>query len=166
VATHRIPIINFASLPDTSGSVYFERSSQNFGTNDRYPHLVGVFTDTSTKIGLRGKFTVPKNYVGTPKIVVVWATTVNSGNAIWDFDYKAVADGESFDPSADDENLTVTTAAPGTAQRRKDSEMSITAANLAADDEVLFTLSRDGASSDTIAASLYLFGAYFQYADA
>ena len=168
MATFRLPILNFAAQPGSSGNVWFEPASVGFGSNDRYPHTVAVFKDTSTKDSLAGKFVVPKNYVGTPKIIVAWSTAATSGDAIFDFDYTAVGGdaAESLDPSADQQSVTVTDAASGTARQRQECEMALTAANLAVDDEVLFNFSRDGASSDTIAASVYVFSLFFQYTDA
>lgn len=164
--TFRVEIETAQTLPDTSGNVWAEPASISQPTNDRYPNIVFRFKDTATKDGLGGSFTVPKNFVGSPKIYAMWTTTATSGNAIWNFDYTAIAAGETLDPSADQESLTVTTAAPGTTQLRVDSSMSITAANLAVDDIVQFKFSRNGAGSDTIAADLILYKLVFEYQDA
>ncbi len=167
MSTHRIPILGPNTLPDSSGAVYFEPAAVNFQANDRYPHLVAVFADTATKISLGFLFKVPKNYVGTPKIVLVWATTAITGSAVWDVDYRAIADAEDLDPSTDQESVTATSAAPGTARLRKDVSLSLTGTNLAADDVVQGKISRDGAdAADTLAAAAYLVGAFFEYADA
>lgn len=167
MATHRIPILGWATLPDSSGSVWFEPLAV-LATNDVWPELVAVFADTATRIGLGGRFTAPKNYVGTPKFVIVWSTTATSGNAIWDVDYRAVGadNSESLDQTGNQESLSVTDAAPGAAWRRMECLIAATAANFAVDDEVQFTLFRDGADSDTIAASIVLFQLLFEYADA
>lgn len=166
MATHRVGIIGAATLPDSSGNVFFESSSVK-DTNDRYPHLVAIFNDTATKIGLRGRFQVPQNYVGTPAIVVAWKSTAITGDVVWDFDYTAVAVGESADPSTDQESATVTDTAAGTTLLLNEASIPLTAANLAAGDEVLFTLSRDGAvAGDTMAAAAILEAAYLEYADA
>ncbi|HEU0142904.1 MAG TPA: hypothetical protein VFQ79_24500, partial [Bryobacteraceae bacterium] len=153
--------------PAGAGNVYAEPAAVNFQSNDRYPQMVFAFLDTSTRDGLGGRFAVPKNYAGSPKIVVDWSTTATAGNAVWDFDYTAVGGdaAESYDPSADQQSVTVTDAASATARRRQSCEMSLTASNLAPDDTVQFTLFRDGAGGDTIAATLYLFGLYFEFSD-
>jgi len=168
MATHIVPILNDATHIDTSGNVYKEPAALNLQTNDRFPHMVYVFTDTGTRDKIGGLFRVPKNYVGTAKVGLVWATTATSGNARWEFDYKAIADGESSDPSADDESVGSTVVAPGTARLYKVTEISLTSANIVADDHVQFAIARDGAEAgpaDTIAASIYLAYAYFSYAD-
>lgn len=166
MASHRIPILGFGTTPDGSGSVFPEPSSIKLA-NDLYPRLVWVFNDTATKISLYGAFLVPKNYVSAPALVVRWATTATTGNVQWALDYRAIADGESFDPTTHQESVTSgAIAVPGTAKLEKETSINLTAANLAIDDWVEFILSRDGASgNDTAAAALMLIGASFGYAD-
>jgi hypothetical protein len=138
-------------------------------TNDVWSHLVLIYNDTATKLNCFGRFTVPKNYVGTAKIIVVWTATATTGNVVWDFDYRAVGgnDAESLDQTGFQESVTVTDAAPGAAHRRLEASATLTAANLAVDDEVEFQISRDGAdASDTMAAAAMLFEVLFEYADA
>lgn len=169
MATWRVPILGAATLPDTSGNVYPEPAAINLQSNDRYPHITWVFADTSTRDKLGGLFEVPGDYVGSPAIVLVWATTVTSGNVRWEFDYTAIADAESSDPSADQESVGSTVAVPGTARLYKVTSVSLTAGNFAASDTVQFVIARDGAESgpaDTAAASVYLANALFRYADA
>jgi hypothetical protein len=163
MATHILDVP--LQLPDTSGNALFEPAAINFGTNDRYPIEVAVFKDTSTRVGIGFQFRVPQIYVGTPKLLIEWATTATSGTADWEADYTAIADNESLDPSADQENVVNTGTAPGTARLREVTELTLTGGNLAAGDLVLGTLFRDGADADTIAASLYVFGLYFSFAD-
>lgn len=165
MATRNIPIP--LQLPD--GGAYFELADTNFLANDRYSRMVLALPDTGTKIGCTGRFRVPKNYVGTPELVIVWGTTATSGNVVFDFDAKAVADGESLDPSTDDETATATVAAPGTARLAKVTTIALSA-TYAPDDLVTFKLSRDGATgggaTDTLGATCYVEAAYFQYVDA
>jgi hypothetical protein len=164
MATHLLPIA--LELPDSSGNAYFEPAAVNFGSNDRYPGMVLVLKDTATRVGCGFKFRVPQNYVGTPKFVVEWATTATSGTFDVEVDYTAIAAGETLDPSSDQENVAATDTAPGTARFRETVELAATGGNFAAGDIVLGSLFRDGADADTIAASVYVFGLYFSYADA
>lgn len=167
MATHRISILGPGTIPDTSGNVFFEPFDVK-ATNDVWDRLVCVFNDTATRIGLHGDFAVPKNYVGAPKIIVVWTSTAITGNAVWDFDYRAVGgnDTESLDQAGTQESVTVTDAAPGAALRRLEAEMALTAANLAVDDEVEFTFFRDGTDvAETMAAAGLLFRLLFEYTD-
>lgn len=167
MATHRIPIINWATVPDTSGSVWVAAYDE-FATNDVWDRLVVAFADGSTRIGLRGGFNVPKNYAGTASIIVVWTATVTSGDIVWDFDYRGVGgnDTESLDQAGTQESVTVTDTAPGAANRRLETSLSLTSANLEVDDEVTFELFRDGTDvADTMASNALLFGLYFQFSD-
>jgi hypothetical protein len=87
----------------------------------------------------------------------------------WDFDYRAVGgnDTESMDQSGTQESVNNNDTAPGAAHRRLECELTLTAGNFAADDEVLFTLFRDGTDAgDTMAAAAIVFQVLFEYADA
>jgi len=167
MATHRIPILGFSTVPDSSGNVFLEPYDVK-ATNDVWDRLVLIFNDTATRDGIHGGFVVPKNYVGTPKIVVVWTSTATSGNVVWDCDYRAVSgdDSESLDQTTNQESVTATDAAPTAAHNRLEAPMALTAGNLAADDEVEFTLFRDGTAADTMAAAAIVFSVFFEYADA
>lgn len=168
MATLRLPILGWAAIPDSSGSVFFEPYSVK-ATNDAWPALVGVFNDTATRIGLHGRFTVPKNYVGNAKLVIVWSTTATSGDVEWDFDYRAVGgdDAESLDQSGTQESVNLNDTAPSAAHERMETLITLTAGNFAVDDEVEFTVFRDGTDAgDTIAAAVMLFALLFEYTDA
>jgi hypothetical protein len=163
MATHVEPVP--LTLPDTSGNVYFEPGAINFESNDRYPGEVCVFKDTATRIGCGFQFRVPQNYVGSPVFLVGYATTATSGTYDVEIDYTAIATTETLDPSADQENLGATDTVPGTARIRDEVSLSATAGNFAAGDIVKGTLFRDGSESDTVAASIYVIGLWFQYVD-
>lgn len=168
MATHRIPILGFNTVPDASGNVFLEPYSIK-ATNDVWRHLHFIFNDTSTRDLLYGLFNVPKNYVGTASLIIVWTSTATTGDVVWDFDYRTVAgnDTTSLDQAGTEEAVTVTDTAPGATDRRLEVSISLTSANLAADETVEFLFGRDGASgSDTMAAAAQLVGLFFQYADA
>lgn len=166
MANHEILITDV--LPDSSGSVTPEPHAVNFGVNDRWPSMVWKFGDTSTRLALGFKFRVPLNYVGTPVFIPIWSATITTGNVRWEIDYRAIAAGESYDPSTDQENLVVTSGAPATARFVVEPTMAATAANLAAGDNVIGALFRDGAdaANDTMASPAYLIGFILKYADA
>lgn len=168
MATHRIPVLGWASVPDTSGSVFFEGYDVK-ATNDVWDRLVLVFNDTATRIGIHSGFTVPKNYVGGAKYIVVWTTTATSGDVEWDVDYRAVGgdDTESLDQTSNQESLNLNDTAPSAAHERMETAITATAGNFAVDDEVELTLFRDGTDAgDTIAAATIVFAVLFEYTDA
>ena len=164
MATRRINILNFATLPDTSGNVWFEPAALT-QTNDRYPQMVARFKDTATKDSLGIRFPVPDNYVGSPVMEVIWTSTATTGNVIWVIDYNSGSKTATLDPSTDEESPTVTTAAPGTSQTGVASRMTLTAANLAANDIFQGKVSRNGAGSDTMAADAVVYNIIFEYVD-
>ena len=165
MATHRIPILGAATNPH-SGDVYFTPLSTIAPTNDLYESLVLAFNDTSVKDEVSGIFQVPVNYGGTAaNIVVLWTSTVTSGNVVWDFDYNAIGVGESADPSSHTDTDTVTDAAPGTTMLIQEAVIALTAGDFAAEDSVLFQFGRDGAASDTLAGIVIVLGLLFEYDD-
>ena len=168
MATIRRSILGFATIPDASGDVFFEPYSIK-ATNDVWRRLVVIFNDTAARDGLRGAFNVPKDYVGAPKIIVVWTATATSGDVEWDFDYRAVGgnDVESLDQTGTQESVNVNDTAPSAAHERMEAFLSLTAANLVPDDTLLFELFRDGTDGgDTMAAAAIVHDVLFEYSDA
>ncbi len=167
MATHRIPILAGAS-PDNSGDVFSEPYSVK-ATNGLWDYPVWVFNDTATRIGLRGKFDVPQNYVGTAKIIVHWTSTAVTGDVEWDFDYRAIGgdDTESLDQATAQETVNINDTAPSAVNERMTATLTLTAANLAAGDTAQFELFRDGTDAgDTLAAAVTVHDVLFEYADA
>lgn len=167
MTTHIIPILGANTIPDTSGNCFLE-SYTTRATNDVWGFLVFIFADTATRIGLRGMFRVPQNYVGTAAIIVEWTSTATSGDVEWDFDYRAIGgnDAESMDQAGTQETVNSNDTAPTAANNRLSFSLSLTSANLVAGDLVEFELFRDGTDGgDTMAAAAILFGAWFSYAD-
>ena len=169
--TQRKRLLGWQTMPDSTGEAFFQPADPDFGSSDIARQLVlalGLATASqpSAKHGVYGAFRVPTDFVSDAKIVIEWSATLTSGNVVFDFDYNAVGgdDTETFDPAAWQESLTVTDAAPGTARRKLTAELTMTDANLAADDVVEFFLGRDGADgSDTMAGRAYVFEVSFEY---
>ena len=173
MATHRIPILGFSTRPDDTGECFFEPADLNFGANDFARQFVlalgsALAAAPTVKHGVYGAFRVPKNYIGTAKVIIEWSMTVVAGDVVFDFDYNAVGgnDVESLDPAAWQESVTVTDTASGTARRKMTAEVALTSGNLAIDDLVEFFIGRDGADgADTMAGRAYIFEATFEYVD-
>lgn len=168
MATHRLPILGWSTVPDTSGNVFFEPYSIK-ATNDVWEYLVCVFEDTSTRDGLRGRFDVPQNYVDTANLIVVWTLhTTATGDVEWDFDYRAVGgnDTESLDQSGTQETVNANDTNPSAINERMEISISLTDGNFATGDTVQFELFRDGTDSgDTISEAIILHGLFFEYND-
>ncbi len=166
MATHRIPILSGNTYPDTSGNCYLNPYN-NLATNDIWRQLHWNFANPSADIKLYGAFNVPKNYVGTAALIVVWTSTVTSGNFGIEFAYRAVGgnDSESLDQNTAQETVNTTDVAPGATDRRMEISLSLTSANLAADDTVEYYFARDD-SADTLAGIVQVVDLFFQYSDA
>lgn len=168
MATHRISIFGWSTVPDTSGDVFFEPYDVK-ATNDVWDYLVAIFNDTATRLGLRGKFDVPQNYVGSAKIIVHWTATATTSDVEWDFDYRAVGgdDAESLDQTGTQESVNVADTAPSAVNERMTATLSLTSTNIVAGDTVQFELFRDGTDAgDTMAAAAIVHDVLFEYADA
>lgn len=171
MATFRIPILGFSTRPDDTGEAFFEPADLNFGANDLARQFVlalgsGLAAAPTVKHGVYGSFEVPKNYVSSPVVGIIWAATLVTGDVVFDFDYRAIADDETLDPATWQESVTATKTADPTARERDTVTANLTAANFAVDDTVEFFLGRDGVdAADTMAGRAYVFGAFFQYND-
>lgn len=169
MATKRVPILGVNTIPDTGGDVFFEPLSVK-ATNDKWQHLVVIFNDTATKIGLRGSFNIPKDYVSTtnPNIVIVWTSTATAGAVTWECQTRPVGgnDTESLDQATAVDTANGGDAAPGTGLNRLEFSLGLTAASYAADDICQFELFRDGTDAgDTMAAAAILVDLLFEYQD-
>lgn len=168
MATHRIPIFGQNTAPDTVGGTYWEPWSIK-ATTARFDPDVLIFSDGGSKYTVHGAFTVPKNYVGGPGIILVWTSDAStpSGNLIMDFEYRAIGGTESLDQTSQQEAKTETITWAGSQFDRQEDEITgITAGNFAVDDTVLFELGRDNTASDTLNSAAIVFQVLFEYDDA
>ena len=170
MATFRLPILGWATRPDASGDVFFEPQTI-VGSNDFFQEMVLTFNDSGNDDELFGRFNVPKNYVGTANLVIVWTSTAITNDVEWGFAYRAVGgnDAESLDQATAQEALLSgnNDVAPSAANERMEFTIALTDANFAADDTVQFIFSREGADAgDSIAAIVRVFDLFFEYDDA
>jgi len=171
VATHRIPILGFQTIPDTTGRAFFEPYSVK-ATTDNFKHLVLVLDNpgASEDHGVYGAFDVPVNYVGTAVIRIYWTTTATTGTCLFAFDYAATGgnDTETLDGTFD-EQIDISDVAPSATDERLNVTGSVTDGNFAAGDLVEFYFYRDGSTggpTDNLAAAVTIHGLYFEYNDA
>jgi len=171
MATRSIPILGFATKPDDSGDCWFEPADIE-GANGFFKGMVLIFKNSGTDVECFGRFGVPDDYVGSPKLVIRWTTTAVSGDVEWGIAYRAVGgnDTESLDQATAQESLLTgnNDTAPSITDERMVYEIDLTASNFAIDDTVDFIFSREGAdagSGDTIAAKVRVYELRFQYSD-
>lgn len=168
MALHRISCLGALTLPDTSGSVFFEPYPIR-ATNDFWKHGNFVFTAAGSKISLYSAFRVPNNYVASPTFYVEWTSVTTTGSVIWEVAYRSVGgdDTTSLDQATAAETLTIKDAAPTATDRRLFAGVAATASLLGSGSMVEVKLSRDGTSaSNTMAASAQVFDLVLEYSDA
>lgn len=170
MATHIVSCMGAGTVPDATGSCFFNTFDQT-ATNDVFKHLVAQFIDptsTGEQFGIYGTFEVPQNYVGTAVIIPRWTSSATTGNARFEFSYRAIGgdDTESLDQTTFQETVIVTDAAPSAAFERNTPSMALTSGNLAAGDTVEWYFTRKADGNDTIAAAVTLHDLGFSYADA
>jgi hypothetical protein len=168
MATHRIPIMGANTVPDISGEVYMAPiSSMDTHTNVKNQLcMVMDYPQGAADSGFYGSFKVPKNYVGTPKIVVMGTFVGAPANTFAvGCQLVGLADSESIDTAYEAEDL----ANEGTWTGYADEDMfeiSITmTVTLAADDTVFYWFFRDD-SADNQTQAFLLTSLEFEYADA
>jgi len=164
MATRRKSIFGIGTIPDDSGNVFFERYDVT-DTAAAWKGLVLAFKDSGTKAGVRGSFEVPQDYVGSAKIVIVWTANETSGTCVFDWSVLPRSGVEDMGAAFARTTETDSTTKGGTAFTRETNDITLTDADYAKGDEVLYELFRDSIT-DTMAAKCLVFNAYFEYADA
>lgn len=167
MADQEIGILGMPTRPDVSGDVFGEPYSIKDTATILDPSVI-IFNDSGAKDGLRGVFQVPQDYVGTPRCRVYWTGNATTGNTIWDWTVLARALGEDMGAAAQRTSETVTDAKTGTAFVLEIAEITLTAADYAKGDIVLFELFRDGVSEGGggMAVAAIVFWVTFKYSDA
>ena len=149
-------------IPDSSGNVFAEPFTILSGTAF-FAYNIMAFADTSTLDCMYTRWNVPINYTtGATTWIIDWNTTATTGNAVWTLDYRDVSTA-TLAATTSQESLTVTTAASGTASARTQSTMTATASNFSAGDIIQIRVCRNGAGSDTIAATLAIHDIRFSF---
>lgn len=169
MATQQVSMMG-GVVPDSTGRCWFEPFDV-IATNDVWKNMVARFKDpTSGQFhGIYGVFTVPQNFVSAASVIVVWTSSATSNNCQFRLTYRAVGgdNSESLDQTSNQEQVTVTDAAPGAAFRRLTPAFTVTSGNFAAGDTVTYLLERGdtGTSVDTMAADAVVFDVLFSYSD-
>lgn len=124
-----------------------------------------AYNNSGTKDGAYGSFRVPEIYVGTASLSIVWTANATTGTVAWDWEVLTRSGAEDMGAAATRTSETVVPTKGGTAFTREEAIITLTDADYAAGDEVLFQLFRDTVT-DTMAAKAVIFSAHFVYADA
>lgn len=173
MSTFRKPVLGFTTLPDAG---VFPDTIANQITEAATPsigfQLCFVMADGGTDEGLFFSFKIPKNYVGTPKLVVTGVLDGAPGASDtlgFGFRKRATANNESADGTYDAEQVvSATIGSSGSGHSDEDlCELSITltAGDYAVDDQVSGYVYID-ASGTTYAGNFLLTEVEFEYTDA
>lgn len=171
MATHRISILG-SERPDTTvpldrvGAQTTEATTPSMGDNICY-----VLADGGADEGLYLQFKMPKNYVGSPAIVVTGILDGAPGASdvlAFGFRKRAIANNESADGTFDaEQTVSETIGSGGTSHSDEDlyeKALSLTAGDYAVDDQVLSYFYID-ASVNTYAGNFLLLDLELQYTD-
>jgi hypothetical protein len=172
MATHRINALHNV-VPDSGVSLQL---ASNQLTVAAAPSVGGqtcyVMADGGSDIGLQGSFKVPKNYVGSPTLVITGILDGAPGASdVLGFGVRkrAVAHGESADGTFDAEqtaSATIGSSGDGHGDEDEIEEaISLTAGDYAVDDTVHWHAFID-ASTTTYTGNFLLTAVEFEYADA
>lgn len=129
------------------------------GTNTQKGVL--AYADTSGGFSAQNELLLPADFSGTIDANIIWSTSATTGNAKWSLSTICTAVGATeTDDAAFNTASTVTTAAPGTANRLQTSAITtLTITGCAAGEFMHLKMFRDGNDgSDTIAATANLIG--------
>ena len=108
--------------------------------------------------------------VGTAAVIPIWTSTATTGNCRWRLTYRTVGgdDTTSLDQTTNEQQVSVTDAAPGAGASQVDAEPIANCGELRRGRTVDFLSQRnDDTATDTMAADafLFFFDLIFQYAD-
>lgn len=170
MATHEIPILGAFTAPDSTGKCFFQPAevAMTLSNLDLGTMLVCTMNGNEAgNLGVYGKFNIPQNYAGTPKIIIRGALEEAANTIAFGITFTpGVDDNESMDQAYDtadtNSNATWTGYAVDDIY-----ELAITltpAAAFAAGDEVFYYFYRDGAN-DSQTGDFHLTGLFFQYSD-
>lgn len=173
MATFRKPIqivnMDAGVFPDLVSNQLSSGVAPSIGTQQAY-----VLADGGSDEGLYVRFSVPKNYVGSPVLVIKGILDGAPGASDtlgFGFRKRAVANNESADGTFDAEQTTSTGETIGSSGSNHADEdlfelpITLTAGDYAADDEVFGYVYID-ASRTTYAGNALVTSVEFQYADA
>lgn len=131
-----------------------------------------VLADGGSDEGVYVRVSIPKNYVGSPKLVVkgVLDGAPGASNTLgWGFRKRAVANNEAADGTFDaEQTVSATIGSNGSAHSDEDlieQSITLTAGDYAVDDSVFGYLYID-ASGTSYAGNVLLLSVEFEYADA
>lgn len=168
MATHRVSMINWGTKIRPTGGAYFGPYTElNAGSAlDREVLILPA----SVVSGIEGSVEIPENYVGTPKVKIVWTSETTANDVDFDCVHRTVdgSDTELLDTTTVPDQRTNSqdnNGGPSAASERMVDEITLTDTDITGGATWHFEFERDGAS-DTKADDVSVWGLEFTYSDA
>lgn len=168
MATQRVPMINWGTKIRPTGGAYFGPYTElNSGSALDREVLVLLASVVS---GIEGSVEIPEDYVGTPKVKIVWTSETTANDVDFDCIHRTIdgSDTELLDTTATPSQRTDSqdnNTGPSAASERMVDEITVTATDLTAGATWHFEFERDGVS-DTKADKVSIWGLELTYSDA
>lgn len=167
MATHEINLLNAHVSPFDGNSWFAPYKTLNSGSTQDPMVLV---MDQGAVSYVQGAILIPKNYVGTPFLVVVWTSETTTNTVDFKFRHRTIdgSDSELLDiaTSPDErEDVGINNGGPSAASEKMVYTDALTSTDLTAGELMYFEFERDGATDDK-AAEISVWGLYFRYNDA
>lgn len=167
MATHRLPIMGFATKPDV-GAFFAPINTQIAAGNVDGGELALVLDcDPASDIGCRGSFHVPKNYVGSPVLVIrgIIDGTVGTEDIHTGMTLLGRADNEAYDTAHEAEDTASFQSNSYTDEDVFEETIALTV-TLAVDDDVNYHFYIDSSPATPFTGNILVTGLFFQYSDA
>lgn len=167
MATFRLPILGASTIPDSG---VFQLPINTQITNGTAPADELCFVldnDPATDLGISGKFSVPKGYVGSPVLVYkgIVDGTVGTEDIRVGIQLLGLADNEAYDAAFEAEDLGTFQSDAYTDEDVFEATITLTV-TLAEDDSVGYHFFCDASGSTPFTGNLLITALEFQYADA
>ena len=170
MATHDLPILGLATVPDTSGDVSIapistELALANAPGNELCVVLPAAAT-ISADTGFYGRFTIPQNYVGTPVLVIRGILDGAPSSLVIAFgvQMKPLADNEAFDVVLEAQGIASASSVSQVDEDVYEETISLGNTFAVADGVNYFFFIDD--SAHTYTGKFLLTGLFFRYNDA
>lgn len=161
-STHFITILQWNTVPDNSGLVFFEPYSIS-DTATTFDPLIARFNDSTQRISIASVFQVPENYDSSAQLIVTGTANASTGDMRVGLSYRTVSSGEDYGGAATS-TATGTISKSATAFEQFREIIDLTSTDFARGDDVFYDLFRGGDDTlDTMAAAMLVMSARFRY---
>ena len=116
-----------------------------------FDNPLATFIDDKEDVSLLGAFTVPKEFLSSPRMIIVWSSKASTGGVVWKFGYNSVGALGNLNPTTREEVVTVRTDVGSIEKTRVETIIPLSE-NLSPDDNVLYELIR--ANTDKVTGGL------------